>query len=77
MQEGRIREEHVADAYREWRCNEWEMDKAGLLSSNECPCCSGEQHSFHSDGTMKLYIYDRDREAFRSPYYDDIFIRDE
>ncbi|KAK9908751.1 hypothetical protein WJX75_002335 [Coccomyxa subellipsoidea] len=71
-----IREEHVQDAYREWRCNEWEMDRAGLLSSTECPCCSKEQHSIHSDGNMKLYIYDRNREEFRAPYYDDIFIRD-
>lgn len=76
LQEKVIREEHVQDAYREWRCNEWEMDRAGLLSSTECPCCSKEQHSIHSDGNMKLYIYDRNREEFRAPYYDDIFIRD-
>lgn len=76
MQESHICEEHVTDGYREWRYNEWEMERAGPLSSTECPSCSGEQHSFHSDGNVKLYIYDRNQEDFREPYYDEIFIRD-
>lgn len=76
MQEGVIREEHVTDAYREWRCNEWEMEMAGLMSSTQCPACSEGQHAIHSDGNMKTYTYDRDREMFREAYYDEIFIRD-
>lgn len=76
LQARSIREEHVADAFREWRCNEWEMDRAVHLQCTECPACNDEQHSTHTDGNMKLFIYDRDRETFRSAYYDDIFLRD-
>jgi len=72
-----IREELVADAYREWRCNEWEMDKAAQLSSTDCPACTDVRHSIHTDGNMKLYIYDHNSEDFRRPYHNEIFMNDE
>lgn len=43
----------------------------------DCPACWPHPHSVHVDGNMKLSTDDRDKEPFRQPYHEALFVSDE
>ena len=48
-----------AKAFQEWKYCKYELDALQSKDWLSCTCCSGNQHSCHADGNMKLYRYKR------------------
>ena len=44
------------------------------INDFECPACYPHPHSLHVDSNMKLYVWDRHKELWRTSYYDGAFI---
>ena len=39
------------------------------INDLECAACYPGPHTLHIDANMKLYVWDRQRQAWRSPYH--------
>lgn len=65
-------------AYEAWkRCKTDLRLYLGLINDLACPACSDGLEAVHVDANMKLFIWQRQREAWRSPHYTEMFIPDD
>lgn len=46
------------------------------LNDLECPACSGGNCAYHVDSNMKLFVWDRRRETWRQPHFQEFIAPD-
>ena len=64
-------------AYLEWSYSEADKRREiQQINDLQCAACSPRPHTLHVDANMKLYVWNRQRQAWREPYHSGVLFQD-